>query len=372
MKIFYYFQELETNMFRWQRTHIIDELKYHDVEVDTFNPLHYANADEANDKALCILRKNNYDLFFTNVCYYKMLYVDTIKSVKKMGIPTLCLRCDNLIIPFNDEILAPHFDLVWLTSKETKGLYDKWGVKSVFVPYAANPFFFNYRHNELIRKVCFIGTPYGSRSIMINRLSSSAIPVDAFCYSPEINKSTRLNESQLKHNIITQSRLSLYFNYFRFNEGRKVLLGSILNRIKGATQLEITPCLNLLPFLSWDEISSKYSSYALCLASTSTNHTDSLKNPLKVVNLRSFEIPMSGGIAICKYNPELAEYFESGKEIVFYNSDEELVEKAQYYIQIAKDNEIISMKEAARKRAENEHTWWDRFSIFFEMLALKY
>ena len=115
-----------------------------------------------------------------------------------------------------------------------------------------------------------------------------------------------------------------------------------------------------------------YSKYALCLSSTSTIHTDILKNPLKVINLRAFEIPMSGGLTICKFNEELSNYFEEDKEIIFYKNDEELLEKAHFYT--LKDNTslVSSMKRAARERAENDHTWWCRFEKVFDRLGINY
>ena len=81
---------------------------------------------------------------------------------------------------------------------------------------------------------------------------------------------------------------------------------------------------------------------------------------------------MSGGLALCKYNPELAEYFSEGKEILFYQTNDELIEKARYYTEKASDDELARMKEAARTRAEQDHTWWKRFSAAFDALGLAY
>ena len=160
MNILYYFQEIGTPMFQWQRVHIINELEQHGCNVVTFNPLEYETPEEANVSLIRHLEEHKYDLFFTNVGYYKVLFPDTVERIKKMGIPTLSLRCDNLVIPFNDKVLAPYFDLVWLTAIETKYLYDRWGVKSFFAPYAANPYVFKSNGSgQNIRKVCFIGTP---------------------------------------------------------------------------------------------------------------------------------------------------------------------------------------------------------------------
>ena len=164
--------------------------------------------------------------------------------------------------------------------------------------------------------------------------------------------------------------IMILLNRLRFREGRLLLKGSILNKLLGRARVIENDYLTRYYAIPPKDISSYYSKYALSLASTSTNSTDALKDPLKIINLRNFEIPMSGGVEICKYNPELAEYFVEGKEILFYNNNDELVEMARYYTQRASDKEILNIKMAARNRAERDHTWWNRFSLMFEKLGI--
>jgi len=56
--------------------------------------------------------------------------------------------------------------------------------------------------------------------------------------------------------------------------------------------------------------------------------------------------------------------------MAFYKTEEELVDKARYYIKSASDTEILKMKEAARRRAELDHTWIKRFELAFSILGL--
>lgn len=357
-------------MFQWQRTHLIDEFERHGCVVEVFNPLLFDSPDEANEKLCKRLDKGGVDLFFTNVCYYNMLYVETLQYIKYLGIPSVSFRCDNLVIPFNDRILAPYFDIVWLTAIETKYLYDKWGANTMFAPYAANPYTFRYNEQPLVRKVSFIGTPYGSRSIMINSLTFSGIEVDLFYGKPHGTSIINSEQIQTKFDIIQQSVPVILFNRLRFKEGRHLLKGKLLNMLRGSAIVNDSEYLNRFCSILPSDISQYYSKYTLSLASTSTNHTDVLKEPLKIVNLRNFEIPMSGGLEICKYNAELADYFEDGKEIIFYDTNDELVDKARYYTQKATDKEIYDMKRAARRRAENEHTWWNRICRILDILGI--
>ncbi len=368
MKILYFFPEYDNPMFSWQRVHIIDELSKHGIEVETFNPLLCENSDIANEQFIKIMQKGKYDLMMSGACYPRMIYPEVLSAAKSLGIPTLCIRWDNLTIPFTDEEQAKKFDLVWLTAKETAYLYKKWGANYTVQPYAANPYTFKPVSNALTRKVCFIGTPYGSRSLMINTLSRNEVLTVAYFGG----QSKKVKQFDVKYNLVSPSRNEVLLNRLRFKEGRKIMWGMIVNKFVKVQQIEKNDFIEFHPAVAPTELSALYSDYALSLASTSTNHTDALKNPLKIVNLRNFEIPMSGGIEICKYNPELAGYFKEGKEILFYRTNDELVSLAKHYTQRAADKEIRVIKEAARLRAENEHTWWCRFKKAFDILGVKY
>lgn len=373
MKIFYFFPEKDTNMYRWQRIHFFDELARNGIEIVSYNPLTSSSWDEANEKVLELLKQQHFDLFMADICNEHMLYIDTLETIKKQGLPTLSFRPDNLTIPFNDKKLAPYFDLLWLTSKETRHLYDNWNVKTVFAPYAANPYAFSYKQNELIHRICFIGTPYGSRARLINSFTQEGVNLDLF-YSKTPLPSNEKRIEQINLSMYTRGKMQLKYDMLKFKEGRKLLLGQLVNRYlkMRSESLSENSYLQILPSIPVEELSTPYSAYSLSLASTSNGHTDVLKHPLRIINLRNFEIPMSGGIEFCRFNPELAEYFEDGKEIIFYNSKEEMISKAKFFTEIAKDAEINKIKQAARRRAEQDHTWMRRFDKVFKELNLIY
>ena len=371
MEILYYFPERNVIMHKWQRYHFLEELEHHNVDVDIFNPLTYSSIEEANEAVCRKAANRHYDLFLTNFCNPQMVFPETLARMKELGIPTLSYRGDNLVMPYNDKALAKYFDLVWLTAKETRHLYDRWGAKTVFAPYAANPFVFRYDESATLdRSVCFVGRPYGSRSIMLNSLTDNEIPTSLFYGSVTLPK--ELVTEGVKIGIRGFNPVKTLINRFRFSEGRKLILGSVKNRFAGQTSVKESPFVIKNPGVTTDKISGLYSRYVLSVASTSAGHTDILKEPLKIINLRNFEIPMSGGIEICRYNEELAGYYEEDKEIVFYRSNEEFIDKARYYTRKAGDSEIASIRRSARERSVNEHTWFQRFKKCFDILGLKY
>lgn len=363
MRILYYYACEESMMFQWQKIHIINEMEHHNHEIQIFNPLSYKTLDEANDEVINTLMRSKYDLFMS--CHHgEVLYPDTVQRISQLGIPTLNFRPDNLVIPFFDKHSAKYYDLVWLTSKETEYLYKRWGCNTVFLPYAANPFAFNpvYSQTETER-ICFIGNPHGSRIDVLNYLLNGEIPV-----------SVHTLQKQTVHKVFSAPmenyRKVLVKNNLRYPIGIKLTVGAIKEKF-GQKEINLnSPYLCFEDPVALSELSTAYSSYSLSLSFTDANSTSVLKKPVKIVNLRNFEIPMAGGLQITMYSPEIAQYFEDGKEIILAKSKDELIDKAKFYL--GHDNIDLrrKMKINARKRAENEHTWNQRFEKVFQTLGI--
>jgi spore maturation protein CgeB len=80
---------------------------------------------------------------------------------------------------------------------------------------------------------------------------------------------------------------------------------------------------------------------------------------------RDFEVPMTGVAYMTTYNHELAQYFEPGKEIIFYKDSNELINKINYYLEHSK--EAVKIGLAGRKRALTDHTWEKRWKQLLEI-----
>ena len=159
--------------------------------------------------------------------------------------------------------------------------------------------------------------------------------------------------------------------YLTYPVGRKLLYAAAKQRLSKAAQLDArAQSLTTKPGVPCEEISNVYANYALSLSSTAARNTGILRQPVSIINLRSFEVPMCGGIQFCQYNEELADYFEENKEILFYRSEEEMIDKARFYLRPEQSQARMAIRQAARKRAEAEHTWFCRFSKAFDLLGL--
>ncbi len=78
-----------------------------------------------------------------------------------------------------------------------------------------------------------------------------------------------------------------------------------------------------------------------------------------IVNLRTFEICMSGNFQLMQYTPYVEEYFEIDEEIVCWKNKKDLFEKIIYYKENNDEREKIAKK--GYDRAIKDHTWSKRF-----------
>ncbi len=347
----------------WQRVHILDELRGHGIEIEVFDPDFYQSEDEAISTLKELLRSQQFDLFFT-LFGKKYITEDLLEELRARGVPSLLFCPDNLLVPYAHLRTAPFFDLVWLTARETQTMFEKRGAKTIFLPYAANPGIYRGNIYGEINRVLFIGNPYGSRANMINDVAANGINVDLYMGAEK--------KSPQEGRILSNSldRTSAVFNLLRFPVGRRVLFGALKQKISKASNLNSSSIIHQYPSLSFSEMYEAYARYTVSLASTAARNTGVLKKPVNVINLRSFEIPASGGIQLCAYSDELAGYFDEGKEIIFYRSHDELVEKARYYTSDRAKNDREKIRRQARVRALRDHSWMKRFEKIFLHLGI--
>jgi Uncharacterized protein conserved in bacteria len=353
-------------MYQWQKLHIINELEDNGHTIKSFNPFLYENFRVANTELITYIKKNRDQIhLFINTLGSDVLFIETVEDITKMGIKSLLLCYDNLHAPFMHKKLAPYFNLVWLTSKETLKIFSDWNTNVIYLPYAANPKVFKPNYSDEIFGIGFIGTPYGTRIQKINKLLENNI--NCLIYSDEILQEKNSNFTKNHHGI---DALRSFYNLARFSIGRQVILGAIKKNLFSQKQTTLLNSIYLkqFPSVPFDNLSYLYSNFAISLGITELRNTYVLTHPVHKLHLRTFEIPMCGGLQFSSYTDDLAEYFEDEKEIILYKSEEEMISKAKFYLR--QDNLKIrnKMKANARFRAENEHTWNKRFEVVFNLL----
>ena len=84
------------------------------------------------------------------------------------------------------------------------------------------------------------------------------------------------------------------------------------------------------------------------------------------INYRTFETTGCGTFLLTNYTPGLEMLFEIGKEIVTYNSLEDLDSKVKYYLKNDKEREEIAL--AGYNRVRKDHTYYVRSKKIIEII----
>ena len=94
-------------------------------------------------------------------------------------------------------------------------------------------------------------------------------------------------------------------------------------------------------------------------------YSDSLTN----VKGRDFEIPAVGsGVYITSFNPDLAQHFNIGQEIICYRNFEEMVELVRHYLRNPEEAHSVAMR--GRERCLKEHRWLHRYQKMLSIIGV--
>lgn len=290
--------------------------------------------------------------------------------------------------------VAKNVDLNIYISKVAKSGFDELGVKSYWMPLAANPTFYKpslVKNNETV----FIGSVYGQRAYLFWRLLQHKVNIQIYgsgwmeekiisntnIKNEEINrtlnkkfktlvKSVLLNTAgyeirkaasniNLQKNINEQRLEEQLRNHYR-NLNEKIL--SLLRRDYSQ---------NLHPSLNDYEYVRVLSETGIVvnIQESRFNHDYFNHQVLFGSNLRDYEATMCGSFLCTQYSEEIAELFEIGKEIICYHNEHDLSEKIHYYSKNTIQRNTIAA--AGYKKSIHRHTWQNRFKDFFEFINLK-
>jgi spore maturation protein CgeB len=288
------------------------------------------------------------DLFLS---YYYSASIDpgAVDAIRGLGIPALNFYC-NAVHQF-DLIaeIAPHFDYCMVPESEALPKYEAVGARPIHIQMAANPAVYR-PHNLLpVYDVTFIGQKYLNREAYMAHLHHHGIRCDAWGpgWVDNADVGARKWSRQLKQ------------------LGRRALdlVGEMSNPSARIDQL---PPSHRHPPVDDEELVRMYSRSRISMGFSEVQMPDgSLRRHIR---LRDFEAPMSGALYFTGYQAELAEYYEIDKDIVCYDSQDELLDKVRYYLSHDAAGEQVRM--AGLRRARRDHTWENRFRQLFKTIGL--
>lgn len=367
MKILYNRYKGSGNMTQWQSVNYIDEWQRAGYEIE-YLEVDSSNVEESIDLISSALLRCEFDVFIS-ACDDLVITSDISYAMRKIGVPSLLICFDNLSVPFKHKRCCSYFDLVWLTSHETKYLFDRWGANSLFMPYAANPYTYLPVSGNELPGVAFVGTCYGGRINKVEEILKHDVDVRLYggnAPSAEGERPARNLLANFYPSIKNIYHLSL------FPIGRQTLKAAV---IKSTKKFEISDSLQELinnrSSLSFSEVAKTYSRSKMSLNITELWNTYLLDEPIHKLHLRTFEIPMSGGLQLTSRTDEIKDYFEEDREIVLYDSMDEFIDKSLFYMRDDNLKLREKIKKASRERSVADHSWQSRFLRAFSTLGIK-
>ncbi len=90
----------------------------------------------------------------------------------------------------------------------------------------------------------------------------------------------------------------------------------------------------------------------------------------RAVNQRVFDVAACGAFLLTDRMPDMEVFFDIGTEAVCYETVEEAVELARYYLNNAAEREKVAL--AARKRVQAEHTYTQRMSALINAMRRRF
>lgn len=129
---------------------------------------------------------------------------------------------------------------------------------------------------------------------------------------------------------------------------------------KPETDTSVLSHVTCYPYLNYYDAMSK------AFAHSKINLNITLHGMVSGIPLRCFDIMGAGGFLLTNYQPELDDYFECGKNLVYYKNLEELEDMTAYYL--SHEKERLDITAAGHSAIEQAHTYSHRISYMLDIL----
>lgn len=235
--------------------------------------------------------------------------------------------------------LASCFSWVVTTYSKAAEWYKKAGFQNVILSaWACNDFV--YRPLSLTKDidVSLVGQYKPPRGRIIKVLEKSEIDVQAFGFGWPNGKISQ--EEMIK--VFSRSKISLNLNvrpgFLSPRVIARIFFAKSINRVK----LDFHLVDNLCAYFHF---------------------------PILHTHARPFELAGCRAFVISGYSEDIGRYYTEDKEMVFYRTLPELVEKVRYYL--PREEECSRIARAAYDRTLREHTYQHRFRAIFKVVGVK-
>lgn len=309
-----------------------------------------------------LLEKEQYEAVFS-VNYYPIL----AKICAAKDLPYISWSYDSPIKMENmEETLGYRTNYVFFFDRAECERYQKKGFRNVYhLPLAVN--------TERLDKVEMSEEDekkYGADISMVGQLYESVLPVlmmplneyEKGYLTAAIETQLKLYGSYLLPQVITDELVEKMNSCYEALGQTNLKLdreGLVITVAKHVTHLERVLLLDFLsenyqvhlygpdkaeelPRVQWKGSAGYFDEMPKVFKNSKVNLNISLKCIQSGIPLRALDIMGSGGFLLTNYQPEIAEYFIDGEEVVMYTGLEDAVMKCEYYLEHEEERKQIA------------------------------
>lgn len=290
-----------------------------------------------NSELLSLVRREKPDLFFAFM-FSDELEFETLDEIKKITKSVAWFADDHWRLWNYSRHYAPHASWAVTTWSKAREIYAWYGIRNVIrSQWAANHNIYKPIETPKTIEVSFVGQRTAKRSFVINRFKEAGINVYVRGFGWP---GGRVSQDEAL-NIFSASKINLNINNSPSLFGLQPLARLFFRRSRS----RIVPSFNLIDnFKSWLHI------------------------PMSQIKARPFELAACRAFVISGYADDMDSYYRDGKEMVYYRSPEDLVEKIKHYL--AHDGEREAIAVSGYERTMKEHTYEQRFRDLFGKINL--
>jgi hypothetical protein len=315
-----------------------------------------------------IAARGGLDLVFM-VTFDDVLEDETLIHFKKLDAKLVLYNADMLTQWYRVIRTIKFMDLLCYGSSDHLDYFVRRGVALFDFGCAAVPPTSEELAGPVIRYdgIMFAGSPWPYRQMVLQKIAAAGIPLRIYGHSWDRKGSWPATPGiwrKAAHDIR---------NYLvpRLREEGPQLAGHLLQRLVPNKEAAIQA--NFAPGIIEGEYDG--SRFVAMVRGAAINLgftqmlTDVGKEYPRMIRVRDFEIPMAGGFYLAQNCPELAKYYELGREIAVWDTASDVVDCCRYYLD--RPDERARIAEAARRRALKNHTWLHRFSSVAAALGMR-
>ena len=334
--------------YSFEHSNIYDSLRrIPNVEVIYFeyDQVKQIGKERLNLELVELVKKEKPDIFLS-LMYYEDLTLETLDQLRDLTLTLGFFVDDHWHFDNSSKIAAPHLSWIATTYSPAVEWYKKLGCQNVIRTHlgANHKLFkpkFEIRNSKLeinSTDVGFVGAWYVNRERVIDCLQKAGIKVAV--WGPDWPNGRLADDLMLS--VVHQTKINIDIN-------------------PPSSHIGLKPLARIFFKITADGIRLDFNNFFNNIREWRQKRTPMIKP-------RTFNCLAAKSFIITQMTHDLSEFYEIGKEIVAYNSVDELIDKIRYYL--THDDEREKIAAAGYARTLRDHTYEKRFNDIFRTIGL--